>query len=174
MRHRATSKTEDKRLDHKRERAATRQVLDGGHLNEAHGTSWSHPLDKVPLLDDTPQVGHRSKSGCKRNKGGLHILEAWPRVPSVLHRWDEEGGTWIHETLPWWRRPYHPPYRCSKCHKGFYRVPKRGAVMKSLEPRTPSPNRENEVKDDHYDLYNIRSRLLGLSCRCKECNEANS
>lgn len=180
MRHRATSKGEDKRLDHKRERAATRQVLDGGHLNEAHGTSWSHPLDKVPILDDTPQIGHRSKGSathCKRNKGGPHIIEAWPRPSLMVNRYDEESGKFVRTQLPWWQRPYHPPYRCSKCGKGFYRIPKRGAVMKPVETRVRRislANWENEVKDDHHDLYNIRSRLLDLPCQCKECNEANS
>lgn len=177
MRHRATTKNEIKRSDHKRERAAVRQVLDGGHLREARSSSWNDPMDKVPILDDTPQGGHPHKDRahhCKRNAGGPHVVESWPVVPSQTWRYDEEKG-WVCEQVPWWRRPYHPPYRCINCHKGFYRIPRRGAVVKVPEPRLrPSSNQKNEVKDDHYDLYNIRARLLGLACRCKECNEVNS
>lgn len=175
---RSRSRTENKRHGHKQARQSTRHVLeDGGNPKTAHGIHWSSSVEQPPLNDEATLAPPRNKKkGCKRNKYGPHTIVAWPSESAYEAVWDEEKG-WTYKRKPYWPR-YHSPYRCEACGKGFYRIPKRHALLKShpsseVDPRTVKPshsNYENLVRADHYDLYNIRSRLLGLPCYCKNCN----
>lgn len=64
-----------KREDHKKERAATRQVLDGGHFHNIRSDSWSHRIEQAPLPDDAIVTSKKKKGGCKKSHGGLHVAE---------------------------------------------------------------------------------------------------
>lgn len=149
------SRKEDRRLDHKTERAAVRQVLDGGHVRQPHSGNWGYRPEPIVLPDEAFVSDKKKHSkGCKRNKYGPHIIERWFISPS----------------RPWYLQ--HPPYRCQKCGKGFYSIPKRNAIWAASGTRVFNYNLENEIRGSHYDLYNIRCRLLDLPCQCKDCQES--
>ncbi len=90
-----TSHHVDRRLDHKKERAAVRQVLDGGHVRQPQLTNWSSPNEPIPVIDDTmPHKAH--KTGCPKNHGGLH------------------------EPVPNWGWRSGAEHVCKYCNKSFY------------------------------------------------------
>lgn len=160
-----TSNRENKRIDHKRARMAEKQAEQGGTVRTVHGMHWSTKMPQ-PSLPEEPARHPSRKGGCKRNKGGPHVIVAWPTHDLYQHVYNPETRRF--EFRRRWGR-YHPSYRCERCGKGFYRVPKntKAKTTTRVIDRTPC---ENEVKSDHWDLYNIRMRLLGLGCRCKSCN----
>jgi hypothetical protein len=80
MPHKRVSKQLNKRLDHKQDRAAVRQVLDGGYARQPRHSSWSSPVEPVPVPDDAPSTGARKRKGCPKNKGGDHA----PRLKRVV------------------------------------------------------------------------------------------
>lgn len=169
---RSRNRTENKRYGHKQARQATRHVLeDGGNPRMAHGAHWSPTIEQPPLNDEAVMgPPPPKKQGCKRNKYGPHIIQNWPTAPTYMRVLNPETEKMEWQTIPYWRRSYHPPYRCKVCKKGFYKIP-RNAVQDQSAIRTSMNNWENEVQDDHWDLWNIRARLLGIACRCVDCRE---
>lgn len=121
--------------------------------------------DRVPVMDAPSNGPRRGGKGCKRNKGGNHVIVSWPSEPTYKLVLNEETGRYKPELIPW---RYHPPYRCEKCGKGFYSIPKRRAVAKS-SAQVAQREAEDLNPRDHWSLFNIRLRLLGLSCRCQDC-----
>lgn len=170
---RSRNRTWDKRIGHKKARQATRRVLENEHVEgRVQSMHYSTRVEQPPVPDTPVGPPKPKKGGCKRNKYGPHVIEAWPREPMMRRRWDDERGEFVYEPTPYWLRPYHAPYRCANCGKGFYSIPKRNAVMKqSSGSGLRFPDRETS---DHYDTYNIKMRLLGLDCRCDDCNSVIS
>lgn len=169
MPHKRSVRKEINRIEHKQARAAERQALEGGHHRVVQGMGWGTRIPQPPLLDEHRKLPGKKK-GCKRNKGGAHTVEHWPSAPTWEYVWDDERNCYVQQAISWSRRSYHPPYRCSKCGKGFYRVPKNSEPRAARPQGTYTVNWENEVREDHWDLYNIRTRLLDLPCRCRTCN----
>jgi hypothetical protein len=158
---RATSRKEIKRLDHKKARAAERQVLSGGHHRSPRALSWSDKLPQPPILDAPSNGKVRSKKNCPKNKGGAHY---------PVHAKRRQQGYRDGEPFYGWS------YRSSKvvclhCNKDMWRY--RGPVNPHPTPARIIDRREEAwmvSTVDHYDRFNIRMRLLGLSCRCLACN----
>jgi hypothetical protein len=108
-------KKSDQRIVHKRERAAERQVLAGGHSRLIRGDSWSHPSTLIANDDETRYPKPSKKKGKSKrrfqgcpdrpfwNKGKCECLEEevtirdwiWDREAGGLHLWppsdDHEG-----------------------------------------------------------------------------------
>jgi hypothetical protein len=173
---RSRNRTEDKRYGHKQARQQTRVALEQERVPHiARGINWSSSVEQPPLPDASTGPPRPKKGGCKRNKYGPHVIEPWPRAPLSVRVFNKDTRRFEWVPTPYWCRPYHPPYRCANCGKGFYSIPRRGTVMKPGRLVGPSlSNYENEKQDEHFDLYNIRCRLLGLACRCNECNSVLS
>lgn len=156
-----TTNREINRIEHKQARAAERQALEGGHHRAIHGMGWGTRIPQPPLLDEHTVKHPGKRKGCKRNKGGPHDIVHWPMDALYEIFWNEEKQR--HDTRPisWARRRYHPPYRCSKCGKGFYRPNKavRAAISESHPP-------------EHWAVNHIVERLHGgqKACTCKGCN----
>lgn len=100
-----SSRAEDKRLDHKRARQATRQVLEGGNHRTVHGMNWSNSIEQPPIDDEAPRRSRSKKKGCKRNKGGPHIAMSNPKVFVAS------------PPLHWW---YGASYVCKNCGKSMW------------------------------------------------------
>jgi hypothetical protein len=174
---RSRNRTEDKRLGHKKSRQATRRVLENDRVEgRVESMHYSTRVEQPPVPDAPVGPPKPKKGGCKRNKYDPHVIAPWPSEPLYRQVWDSEAKKFKRV----WNsgRRYHPPYRCILCGKGYYRVPKRNAVLKSANyPQNmyrSLSNLENEVCEDHYDLWNIRARLLGIDCRCTDCNSVLS
>ena len=162
-RHKRRGAKENRRIEHKSLRQVERQALDGGHLRPPRTMGWRASVTEkdAPLINDV--MPHRSKrKGCKRNKGGKHSIVTWPSLPSRELWYDPERERWTYRAIPWVRRRWHPPYKCERCGKGFYSIPKgheKEAVIVTVRAD------DQYKQDDHYDLFNIRMRLCGLRCR---------
>jgi hypothetical protein len=173
---RSRNRTEDKRFGHKKARQATRRVLENNRVEGRVDSMHYSTRVEQPPVPDAPVGGPRpKKGGCKRNKYDPHVIEAWASDPVQERVFNEDTKRFEWRAIPWTRRRYHPPYRCILCGKGFYTVPKRNAIRKSANYSQSLyrrlSNLENEVCEDHYDLWNIRARLLDLDCRCNDCKE---
>lgn len=140
-----TSRAEDKRLDHKRARQATRQVLEGGHHRVVHGMNWSNNIEQPPIDDEAPRRARSKKKGCKRNKGGPHIaVRRTPRPAS--------GNP---ATTFWWM--YSSDYVCDKCGKAMW-------------GHKPSPLPHG---GEHWTTEMILLRLAEGqdACKCSACKD---
>jgi hypothetical protein len=123
MPNKRVSKQIGRRMDHKRERAAVRQVLDGGKARQSPNDSWAYRPEPVPIPDDAPSTGCKKTRGCKRNKGGDHapVLKAryygtgeYRRVwyDTVCdycgkHRWGRNTKGWTVKPRPKPERTYY-------------------------------------------------------------------
>ena len=164
------SRKDMKVQDHRKVRRAEKQALDGGHVRDV----WASRLPLTPIVDDV--MPYRSKKkGCKRNKGGKREIELWPQtVPAFTTVWNEEKQRVETVWTPWWQRRRHPDYRCRKCHKGFYSLPRDGKRVDTQEIERTLMSASNPTPEDladHWSIYNIKIRLLGLTCKCPGCND---
>jgi hypothetical protein len=98
-------KKSDQRIVHKRERAAERQVLAGGHSRLIRGDSWSHPSTLIANDDETRYPKPSKKKGKSKrrfqgcpdrpfwNKGKCECLEEEVTIRDWI--WDREAGDYI-------------------------------------------------------------------------------
>jgi hypothetical protein len=69
----SSSRVENKRIDHKRARAAAQQALDGGYIRVVHSSNWGVRVPQPPVLDVASTRGRKKGARvCKRNKGAAH------------------------------------------------------------------------------------------------------
>lgn len=149
-----SSKREDRRLDHKKSRQATRQVLEGGYHHTVHGANWSTRVPQPPIDgDNPPRTSSKVKKGkCKRNKNGDHVPVR--RKPLLQgYRENSEG-----HLIPFYGFRYQALYVCDKCGKDLWR-------HRTQQSPLVSPS------DAHWTTNNIIRRLhLGQdACECETC-----
>lgn len=145
MPHKPTTRKEIKRLDAKQDRAAARQALDGGNARQPRHSSWYSPAEPVLLLDETPQRAKRSKKGCPKNKGGLHVPVSKRRTLGSAE----------------WRHVYYDTV-CKHCGKHRWGGGGKGWA-------DPGPRPTHAPGSDHWDYSNIMLRLSGRFCKCAAC-----
>lgn len=140
-RKKATTKRENKRIDHKKARAAERQALDGGYSRMIHGLSWSHTPEQPPLLDEAMPPRPRKKDKRKWCKGQV----------GKEHQW--EAATKYYGSTP------YAITRCKRCRKEKW-----GRNDYVVTPVDITGTRS------HWSYLNISRRLAGKYCACDKCD----
>lgn len=140
-----TSRAENKRIDHKKARAAERQVLDGGYSRTVHGMNWGTSVPQPSILDDG-QPGSRPRKKNKRKwcKGQVGKEHKWVAATKYY------GST-----------PYAIT-RCERCRKQVW-----GRV--ESVPNDPWASLGSSAIN-HWSSVNIWRRLAGKYCLCEKCD----
>jgi hypothetical protein len=108
-RSRRTSRRQTKRIEQKRERAADRQALSGGHSRVVHRYSWSSRPHQSETLDEDARpakkpkeqkVSRRPEKCPKHPQQRTHQwLKDWEWQPIQGYVWNEEREDWIYKEV---------------------------------------------------------------------------
>jgi hypothetical protein len=88
------SKKTDRRLDHKRERAAERRVLQGGPTQTVHGPHWNSPTVVIANDDETRYPKKKGKHPPKKERCPVN-----GRHECLTEEREVEEGLWITKTV---------------------------------------------------------------------------
>lgn len=157
-----TSKKIWRQMDERALRRATDQVLSGGHHREILSHRWAHRAEQPPLMDAPSNGKVRAKGKCPKNNGGDH----YPVHAKRIQRGFRDGK-------PWYGWKFGKPVVCLHCNKDLWNY--QGPIHQRPEDEARITFRAAREDPwmvstvDHYDRFNIRMRLLGLSCHCLAC-----
>lgn len=140
MSKRTTTKHENKRIGHKKARAATHQALEGGYTRRVYGIGWGDKLEQPPVLDERGPGIRRKKNKRRWCKGQVGKEHVWVKYVKYY------GST-----------PYTKT-RCERCRKEVW-----GASPVDAMVRVDSTS-------SHWATVNIWRRLAGKYCLCDKCD----
>lgn len=166
-RRRASARAENKRIDHKRARAAGRQAISGGHHRAVAGMSWGTKLPQPALLDDTTHVRRKKRRGrwCR----GHHGVEHMP-APGRKYIFGGYYSVVVCERCGKYLWDYRPPEVVRDEHYTTENIQLRLAGWPCQCERCRA---EAERPEDHWNQGNIRLRLAGLLCACSGCHRTH-
>lgn len=150
MPHKRTSKQENRRIDHKKDRAAVRSILGGGHPTQPQHMNWSSKAEPIPVMDDRmPAKGRRGR--CKRSPNGKHTAVYNHGRRSVSY------GSGDYK----WTRFIGPEHVCMYCgkHKHGYRS---GQWNEPKIPPAPSPMPFLVVTDNNGTVAGYANQGLAI------------
>lgn len=134
------SRKEDRRIDAKKDRAAVRQSLGGGHPTQPQHMHWGSKAEPVPVLDETPRRSGRPRKGCPKRKGGKHV--------PIRTSYTQFASTYARVI-------------CKYCGKHKWGRSRDWEELPELASFTPS--------NDHWAYHNIVARLGNGFCDCPTC-----
>lgn len=148
-----TSKQIGRRIEHKQDRAAVRQALDGGHVRQSPNDRWNHRPSRTPIVDDRmPAKGRRA--GCKKSPNGKHTAVYNERRRKVTYGYgDHKYTTYAIGS------PEHVCMYCGK-HKHGYRS---GQWNEPKAPPAPCPMPFLVVSQNNGTVAGYRNQGLALA-----------
>src|SRR3954468_7106703 len=140
--HSPTSKSDNKRIEHKKARQAETRALGGQTPGVIRGYDYSIPKMQPPLVNDQPRHKRKAKNTkrwCKGKVGREHDIRYFPG-----------GGTYR-----------FGGWHCAKCRRHFW----------GYKPPEGHPQQYQYLYGDHWSYPNIWRRLYGEGCKCGTCRE---